>query len=205
MSPSTKAAQHDCSCVRRPTQQSSNCDCDRLNQSMPGMPGSCAAGLKLPGGVSLPPGLAWFAAGFLAAGVGALAAYAAQRRIGASHIGARGTSRPTSGAPLTAATEWQQQQQQPEPPRGGEHMQSAGQEVPGRPESGEEGEEEEDVPQAFMDPITFGVMHDPAVLCGTGQVYNYSSIRDWLSLGQRRCPKTNLPLLDVEVRVDGRV
>lgn len=30
------------------------------------------------------------------------------------------------------------------------------------------------------------------VLCGTGQVYNYPSLRAWLSTGQRKCPKTNL-------------
>lgn len=43
-------------------------------------------------------------------------------------------------------------------------------------------------------------MTDPACLVGTGQIYNYSSLRAWLCTGARTCPRTNLPLVDVEVR-----
>jgi hypothetical protein len=44
------------------------------------------------------------------------------------------------------------------------------------------------------------VMRDPVVLTATGQVYDYTSLMEWLKTGNRRCPKTNLEILDVQVR-----
>jgi hypothetical protein len=64
-------------------------------------------------------------------------------------------------------------------------------------EQGEE--EEEEAPELFIDVISHSVMTDPACLVGTGQVYDYSSIRAWLCTGARKCPRTNLALVDVEV------
>ncbi|KDD72855.1 hypothetical protein H632_c2810p0, partial [Helicosporidium sp. ATCC 50920] len=58
----------------------------------------------------------------------------------------------------------------------------------------------EDIPEAFVDPITFGLMTDPVVLCGTGVVYDGASLRSWfISASARRCPKTTILLRDVEV------
>ena len=67
------------------------------------------------------------------------------------------------------------------------------------PADGGSEEEEDEVAPAFQDPISFGVMSDPVLLVGTGQVYDYSSLVAWFCTGSRRCPKTNIPLLDIEV------
>lgn len=64
---------------------------------------------------------------------------------------------------------------------------------------GSSGGEEEEVPEEFVDPITFSCMADPALLCGTGQVYCLRSLRAWLATGSRTCPKTNMKMRDVEV------
>ena len=37
---------------------------------------------------------------------------------------------------------------------------------------------------------------DPVVLCATGQVYDYSAIRPWLSNSNWRCPKSNTVVAD---------
>ena len=42
-------------------------------------------------------------------------------------------------------------------------------------------------------------MKDPVVLCATGQVYDYGSLKDWLKTGNRRCPKSNVEVVDVQV------
>ncbi|GIL64421.1 hypothetical protein Vafri_18351 [Volvox africanus] len=60
-------------------------------------------------------------------------------------------------------------------------------------------EDELDVPDEFKDPISFSVMLDPVVLCATGQVYEYTSLRNWFQTGNRLCPKTNIEVLDVQV------
>ncbi|KAL4441278.1 hypothetical protein ABPG77_011515 [Micractinium sp. CCAP 211/92] len=60
-------------------------------------------------------------------------------------------------------------------------------------------EEVEEVPEEFMDPISFACMEDPVLLCGTGQVYCLRSLRAWLQTGSRTCPKTNMAMRDVEV------
>ena len=43
-------------------------------------------------------------------------------------------------------------------------------------------------------------MTDPVLLVGTGQVYDLPSLRAWFSsgTGTRRCPKTNINLVDIE-------
>jgi hypothetical protein len=43
------------------------------------------------------------------------------------------------------------------------------------------------------------VIEDPVVLCGTGQVYDYRTIKEWFGHGNRLCPKTNVEVLDVQV------
>ena len=67
----------------------------------------------------------------------------------------------------------------------------------------EEDEDEEDTPPLglffLMDPILFQPITDPALLEGTRQVYEYSSVRSWLATGSRTCPKTNVQLHDVQV------
>lgn len=66
--------------------------------------------------------------------------------------------------------------------------------------SGSDGDDEgEEVPEEFLDPITFACMADPVLLCGTGQVYCLRSLRAWLQTGSRTCPKTNMTMRDVEV------
>ncbi|GLI67767.1 hypothetical protein VaNZ11_012021 [Volvox africanus] len=60
-------------------------------------------------------------------------------------------------------------------------------------------EDELEVPDEFKDPISFSVMLDPVVLCATGQVYEYTSLRNWFQTGNRLCPKTNIEVLDVQV------
>jgi hypothetical protein len=42
-------------------------------------------------------------------------------------------------------------------------------------------------------------MMDPVVLCATGQVYEYTTLRNWFRTGNRLCPKTNIEVLDVQV------
>ena len=65
-------------------------------------------------------------------------------------------------------------------------------------------EEDEAPDELYVDAISQDIMTDPAVLVGTGQVYQYSSIRAWLCTGARTCPRTNLALVDLEVRARGR-
>ncbi|GIL86374.1 hypothetical protein Vretimale_11685 [Volvox reticuliferus] len=60
-------------------------------------------------------------------------------------------------------------------------------------------EDELEVPDEFKDPISFSVMLDPVVLCATGQVYEYTSLKNWFQTGNRLCPKTNIEVLDVQV------
>lgn len=43
------------------------------------------------------------------------------------------------------------------------------------------------------------VMLDPVVLCATGQVYEYCSLKNWFRTSNRLCPKTNIEVLDVQV------
>jgi hypothetical protein len=45
------------------------------------------------------------------------------------------------------------------------------------------------------------VIEDPVVLCATGQVYDYKTIKEWFMHGNRLCPKTNVEVLDVQARV----
>ncbi|GIL86376.1 hypothetical protein Vretifemale_14729 [Volvox reticuliferus] len=59
-------------------------------------------------------------------------------------------------------------------------------------------EDELEVPDEFKDPISFSVMLDPVVLCATGQVYEYTSLKNWFQTGNRLCPKTNIEVLDVQ-------
>ncbi len=59
--------------------------------------------------------------------------------------------------------------------------------------------------QEFVDPISFACMHDPVLLCGTGQVYCLNTLRSWLAMGSRTCPKTNMVMRDVEVGVGFRL
>lgn len=40
---------------------------------------------------------------------------------------------------------------------------------------------------------------DPVVLCATGQIYDYETLRQWFVHGNRLCPKTNIEVLDVQV------
>lgn len=40
---------------------------------------------------------------------------------------------------------------------------------------------------------------DPVMLCATGQIYDYSAIRPWLSNSNWRCPKTNTVIADPSV------
>ena len=58
--------------------------------------------------------------------------------------------------------------------------------------------------QEFLDTISLACMQDPALLCGTGQVYCLTSLRAWLATGSRTCPKTNMPMRDVQVGRAGR-
>ncbi|GLC36774.1 hypothetical protein PLESTB_000784300 [Pleodorina starrii] len=60
-------------------------------------------------------------------------------------------------------------------------------------------EDELEVPDEFKDPISLNVMLDPVVLCATGQVYDYTTLKDWFRTGNRLCPKTNIEVLDVQV------
>lgn len=46
-------------------------------------------------------------------------------------------------------------------------------------------------------------MADPVVLCATGQVYDYTSLRQWFAAGNFRCPKTNLDVFDAHVGYRG--
>ncbi|GFR50103.1 hypothetical protein Agub_g12249 [Astrephomene gubernaculifera] len=59
--------------------------------------------------------------------------------------------------------------------------------------------DEPDAPDEFRDPISLAVMQDPVVLCATGQVYEYGTLRNWFRTGNRLCPKTNIEVLDVQV------
>eukprot|EP00798_Chlamydomonas_sp_ICE-L_P016536 gene16536-22764_t len=43
------------------------------------------------------------------------------------------------------------------------------------------------------------IIREPVVLCATGQVYCYNTLRDWFRTGNRLCPKTNIEVLDAQV------
>ncbi|GAX84593.1 hypothetical protein CEUSTIGMA_g12014.t1 [Chlamydomonas eustigma] len=58
---------------------------------------------------------------------------------------------------------------------------------------------ETEIPDEFKDPITLGIIQDPVILCPTGQVYCYSTLRQWFATGNRLCPRTNITLNDVQV------
>ncbi|KAL6779468.1 hypothetical protein ACKKBG_A12435 [Auxenochlorella protothecoides x Auxenochlorella symbiontica] len=67
------------------------------------------------------------------------------------------------------------------------------------PPAAPQAEEEPEVPEAFLDPISLGIAHDPVVLVGTGAIYSRESLFQWLATGSRVCPKTNILLKDIEV------
>lgn len=155
----------------------------------------------------------WLTIGLaVAAGLAALAAaeYLSRRTAGPRCAGPQpqvrlswlhllGATSGASAAPRRAPQVEQQGGGEVDQLRGGEHAEQAL--FPGAGELLEvEGQE---VPEEFICPITFSVMDDPVCLCGTGQVYNYTSLRAWLCTGQRKCPKTNMALVDLEVREEG--
>jgi hypothetical protein len=116
--------------------------------------------------------LAWITAGVAwSAGVAAIAAatgYYAHRRMMRRRAGPAGAALRSSWfsvffAPANPAAA---AQRPAEPPRSGEHAEGGPQPVP----TAFADVDGPDVPEAFTDPITFAAMHDPAVLCGTGQV-----------------------------------
>ncbi|CAI5491398.1 unnamed protein product [Closterium sp. Naga37s-1] len=53
-------------------------------------------------------------------------------------------------------------------------------------------------PPEFLCPITCELMADP-VMVVTGQTYERSSIRQWISEGHRTCPITRMPLGNIEL------
>lgn len=55
------------------------------------------------------------------------------------------------------------------------------------------------IPDEYKDPISLSVIFDPVVLCATGQVYDYDTLRGWFSTGHRICPKTNIEVQDAQV------
>mmetsp|Transcript_16557 Transcript_16557/g.39284 ORF Transcript_16557/g.39284 Transcript_16557/m.39284 type:complete len:304 (-) Transcript_16557:200-1111(-) len=57
----------------------------------------------------------------------------------------------------------------------------------------------DDPPEELICPISLGVMKFPVLLSATGQVYDYRSLRTWLTRGNMLCPRTNIPLSDIQV------
>ena len=51
----------------------------------------------------------------------------------------------------------------------------------------------------FRDPISLSLIEDPIVLCATGQVYCYKTMKDWFSTGNRLCPRTNQTITDAQI------
>ena len=60
-------------------------------------------------------------------------------------------------------------------------------------------QQQEEPPEDLVCPISFQVMQNPVMLCCTGQVYDYPNLRSWLTLGNMVCPRTNMPMYDVQV------
>ena len=44
------------------------------------------------------------------------------------------------------------------------------------------------------------LIREPVLLCATGQIYDYDLLKEWFRTGHRICPKTNVEVLDVQVR-----
>ena len=63
----------------------------------------------------------------------------------------------------------------------------------------EDEQQQEEPPEDLVCPISFQVMQNPVMLCCTGQVYDYPNLRSWLTLGNMVCPRTNMPMYDVQV------
>eukprot|EP00873_Tetraselmis_striata_P016053 jgi/Tetstr1/436317/TSEL_025156.t1 len=77
------------------------------------------------------------------------------------------------------------------------HSPAAAAGTPRRPPTAADGAD--DPPEDLCCPISLNLMRDPVLLCATGQVYDYPNLRAWLTLGNMLCPKTNMPMFDVQV------
>jgi hypothetical protein len=56
-----------------------------------------------------------------------------------------------------------------------------------------------EIPDEFRDPISLEIIKDPVILCPTGQVYCYTTLRQWFAAGNRLCPRTNVAVNDAQV------
>ncbi|KAG1667430.1 hypothetical protein FOA52_004847 [Chlamydomonas sp. UWO 241] len=63
----------------------------------------------------------------------------------------------------------------------------------------EEGDVDVEIPDEFKDPISLSVIREPVVLTATGQVYCYTTLKEWFQMGSRICPRTNIEVLDVQI------
>mmetsp|Transcript_12310 Transcript_12310/g.26571 ORF Transcript_12310/g.26571 Transcript_12310/m.26571 type:complete len:628 (-) Transcript_12310:726-2609(-) len=63
----------------------------------------------------------------------------------------------------------------------------------------EDTEPDVNIPDEYKDPISFAIIKEPVLLCATGQVYCYHTLRSWFMTGNRICPKTNIEVLDAQI------